>query len=217
MNAPLPNPFRGKIPKRREIEGIRPITREDLPRLLGPRDNSASIPQRLRESHHDIARLLATGLDLARIAAITGYSTNRVWQLSQSPAMVNLVAHYRSHLDTTFLAAAEPYYDLATRNMLAAERHLADRIAELDEDGELLSVREALAISRDAADRFGYSKRQTNLNVNADFAALLEKAIERSGKGPIIDGTPASSLDAPRRPPGATVAQPQAAPLRRLA
>lgn len=184
---------RAKIYPKREIESIRAIEREDLPRLLGPRDRTAAHPHRLKESHHEVARFIAAGFEYSRIGTLTGYSYNRIHTLADSPAMKELVAHYRAKIDESFIAAQDAYYDLATRNMLAAERHLSDRIAELDEDGELLPVRDAIAISRDAADRFGYGKKQTNLNVNADFAAMLEKAIERSGK--TIDDPGHSSLD----------------------
>jgi hypothetical protein len=36
-------------------------------------------------------------------------------------------------------------------------------------------------------DRFGYGKRQTNVNVNVDFAKRLEAAITRSTRREIID------------------------------
>jgi hypothetical protein len=208
------NPFQGRPRRRIVIESVRAITRQDLPRILKPRDKSATIPQKLRESHHTIARLLATGLSQTRVAFLTGYTPTRVNQLATAPAMQDLIANYRAQATESFVETVDAFYDLATANMLAAERHLADRIGELDEVGELLSVREALAISRDAADRFGYGKKQTNLNVNADFAALLEKAIAKSGK--IIDGV---SSPAPRQALGAPTTQPReapSAPLRRL-
>lgn len=177
---------RGRIGSSRKIAAIRSITREDLPRLLGPRDRAASMPQKLRDSHHTIARMLATGMKRKRICELTGYTYNRISTLAASPAMAELVAHYRAQIDAAFIESQDAFFNIATQNMLAAERHIADRIAELDEEGELLPVRDAIAISRDAADRFGYGKKQTNVNVNTDFAQLLERAITRSAK--VIDG-----------------------------
>lgn len=181
---PIP---RGKIKPTREIESIRSITREDLPRLLGPRDKSQSMPKRLRDSHHTVARLLAMGHSAKLVAEMTGYSHNRVSQLASSPAMIELVATYRAKIDEIWDENIDAYAALAVRNMIAAERQLADKLDAADEEGELLPTRELIAISRDAADRFGYGKRQTNVNVNADFASMLEKAIARSGKQ--IEGT----------------------------
>ena len=174
---------RGVIPKKVKF-ALRSATREDLVRLEGTR--SKVHPAKLRHSHHMVARLAAAGLRLQQIADQTGYAYNRVSVLLGSPAMKDLVAHYKGVIDKTYAEGIDAYFQLATGNMIAAERHIADRIAECDEAGELLPVREAIAISRDAADRFGYGKKQTNVNVNVDFAAKLET---RNARLKTIDGT----------------------------
>lgn len=177
-----------------------PLTAADLERLREPRFVATS-PQKLRDSHHMIARLAASGKRPGEIAALVGYSRERVTVLLLSPAMEELVAVYRAKVDEAFVESQDAFFELATRNMLAAERHIADHIAELDESGELLPVRTALAISRDAADRFGYGKKTQNLNINVDFASQLERAIKRSGKGPALEGTTTTvaQTPAPRR------------------
>lgn len=159
----------------------------DLEKLREPR-HVASTPQKLRDSHHMIARLAAMGLRPGKIAEQTGYSRERITALLTSPAMDELVALYRRKVDEEFVEGADAYFTVATSNMLAAERHIADAIAEADEAGELIPIRTALAISRDAADRFGYGKKTQNLNINVDFASQLERAIARSGKGPLLEG-----------------------------
>ena len=180
----------------------------DLERLKEPR-YVASTPQKLRDSHHMIARLAAMGLRGTKIAEQVGYSYQRVQALLASPAMDELVAKYRLKVDDEFVEQADSFFSLATSNMLAAERHIADAIAEADEAGELIPIRTALAISRDAADRFGYGKKTQNLNINVDFAAQLEKAIKRSGKtidsvaesAPVRQLAPASSKRTPTQQP----------------
>ena len=179
----------------------------DLERLKQPR-YVASTPQRLRDSHHMIARLAATGLRPFQIAEQTGYSTVRVRDLLASPAMEELVALYRKKVDAEFVESTDAYFTLATSNMVAAERHIADAIAEADEAGELIPIRTALAISRDAADRFGYGKKTQNLNINVDFADKLEKAIKRSGK--TIEAVPVqASATSSLHSPGPPQAQPR--------
>lgn len=170
--------------KAREIKiaSVRAITREDLPRLLGPRDKSMSLPGRIRDSHHDVARLLAFGHSHAKVSEITGYSFNRISQLATSPAMKELISQYRGKIDEIWAENVDAYAKLALRNMVAAERQISDRLDEADAEGETLPVRDLIAISRDAADRFGYSKKETRVNLNVDFAAQLENAIKRSGK-----------------------------------
>ncbi len=163
-------------------------------------------PQKLRESHHQVARLVATGLRDVIIAERTGYTPTRIGQLKASPAFMQIVSGYKAMLDGEFVEEADAYFKLAFGNMIASERHIADHLAEADEMGELIPIKTALAISRDAADRFGYGKRQTNLNVNVDFAAKLEDAIRRSGKlidvapGGTTITTPLAPAQAPLRP-----------------
>lgn len=176
----LANPFRGKIALPRDIVGIRPITREDLPRLLGPRDNSSANPKRIKESHHTVAKLLSIGLDNERVAALTGYSLTRISTLANAPAMAELVAQYRASVAENWLDTVDLYHDLMVTNKLKAERMIHDRLEEADADGDVLPFRDLLAISRDAADRTGHGKNRTNLNINADFASLLEQRIARA-------------------------------------
>lgn len=192
---------KGAIPQPIPIGQPTALVAADLERLKQPRF-VASTPQKLRDSHHMIARLAAAGLRPFEIEQKTTYSRVRIIQLLASPAMEELVAQYRKKVDDTFVESVDKYVELATGNMLAAERHIADRIAELDEQGELLEVRTALAISRDAADRFGYGKKSQVTNLNVDFAAQLERAIARSGKQ--IEGTtaqPSSYLQQAGVPP----------------
>jgi hypothetical protein len=193
------------------------LVASDLERLKEPRFVAPTL-QKLRDSHHMIARLAAMGLRTTKIAEQVGYSYQRVQALLASPAMDELVAKYRLKVDDEFVEQADSFFSIATSNMLAAERHIADAIAEADEAGELIPIRTALAISRDAADRFGYGKKTQNLNINVDFAAQLEKAIKRSGKtiDSVADSGPARQLPAPqssqRTPTQQPVIQPQ--PLR---
>lgn len=166
--------------------------------LTLPREDSHVFPAKLRESHHSVARLLALGMSHQDAADRTGYSYNRIQQLSEAPAMKELVAKYRSKLDDSFALSADEYHTLLFSNMVAAERHISDQIAELDEVGELLPISKALAIARDGADRLGYGKkRESTVNINLDFAARLEGAIARSGK--VIDVSRSDSTGAASR------------------
>lgn len=165
-----------------QLGPIRPMTKEDMASALQKAFIPVVTPGKLRDSHHRVARLAASGLRQFEISERTGYSTQRVWVLLQSPAMVELIATYRGKVDAAFERSQDEYYALATGNMLKAERQIGDRLDKADDEGTDLPIKDLVSISRDAADRFGYGKRSTNVNVNADFAAELEKAIARSGK-----------------------------------
>lgn len=145
--------------------------------------SGAGILKRLRDPHHRVARLFAAGLRIGEIVERTGYSYQRISTLQRDPAFQELIALNREKVNAAFEREQDEYAKLATSNMLKAETQLAEKLEEAEENNEFLPTRDLIAISRDAADRFGYGKRQMNLNVNADFASLLEKAIQRSGKG----------------------------------
>jgi hypothetical protein len=159
------------------------MTRDDLAALRAPAKKPTV--KKLRDSHHQLARLAASGLTNLDIAARSGRSLASIVILKQDPAMIELIEHYRGLLTESWRESADAYYDLIYSNQLKAERQIADKLDEADERGELLPTRELIAIARDAADRTGYGKRSTNVNVNVDFAAKLEAAMARSQK--VID------------------------------
>lgn len=190
---------KGAIAKKFTVDTVRELTREELGLLAEPRQRQPGVA-RFRDPHHRLARLISSGLRYDDVAAKSGYSKGRVLTLMQDPAFLELVASYRDQVTGQFLEAVDDYYEMATGNMLKAERQIAEKLEIAEENGETLPTRDLLAISRDAADRFGYGKKQTNVNVNIDFAAQLEKAIKRSGK--IIEGKESPRLGVtPGAPP----------------
>ncbi len=178
---------RGKISTKPEILSVRPLTREDLNLIAERKADSDGRPlqgavRRFRDPHHQVARLFASGLRLREVADRCGYSYQRVHVLHSDPAFQQLIAKYREKVDASFVANADEFYDLATSNMRKAETMIAERLEKAEEEDIDLPLKTLVDISGDRMDRFGYGKRQMNLNVNADFASLLEKAIQRSGK-----------------------------------
>lgn len=162
------------------VTNIRPLVEADLEALRQP--SAGTRLKTIRDSHHKIARLLASGLPLYEVAEQTGYSYVRISMLRSDPSIIELVAHYRNMLTEDWRDEQATFQTVAMRNMAAAERQLADKLDAADAAGELLPTRELLAISSDRMDRFGYGKKNMNVNVNVDFAAKLEAAIARTRK-----------------------------------
>lgn len=205
---------RGRLAKPRGISNVREITKEDLALLYEKRTNVVTISQ-IRDSHHRVARMVAMGARDAEIAEACGYSIQRVRTLRPDPGFKQLVAEYREMITEAWKEEVSAYEKLATSNMLKSERMIADRLDKADEEEVPVPIKDLLAISRDAADRFGFGKRQTNINVNADFASQLEKMINRSKT---IDGTattvdPAPTLAPAEGPPAPVHPSPQASEL----
>ena len=168
----------GRYPKV-DISAVRDLTRDDLHILAKPRAKLRAA-DRFKDSHHRIARLFAAGLRSSEVIAKTGYSRDRVSVLHQDPSFQELIASYRKKVDEAFVESIDQYFEVATGNMLTAERMIAQKLELAEDEGDLPSFRDLHAISRDAADRFGYGKKSTNINVNVDFATKLERARQRS-------------------------------------
>lgn len=158
------------------------LTAQDMLRLEAPRPKGQAI-QRLRDRHHVLARLIASGVAHGKAAAVMGMSVNRVSLLCNDPAFSNLVATYRKdeNLMGAVLGPLDAYAELATGNAMMAEQLVRDRLEDAEEaDEPTIPMKELLQISRDAADRFGFGKRSTQTNVNIDFVARLDAAVKRS-------------------------------------
>ena len=138
--------------------------------------------ERLRDSHRRVARLAAQGLRNRQIAEATGFCEQRVWQLLRSPAMIELVEHFRGLVDSAFAHDQDHYYSIARSNMVKAERMISDRLEEADLGEVKISVKDLKAIARDAADRFGYGKRKTEIRATFSFAEKMEAAQRRSNE-----------------------------------
>jgi hypothetical protein len=160
-----------------QILAVRELTVDEVATM---RPAKSAAVAKLRDSHHRIARLLAAGLRYAQVAERTGYSYQRIATLATDPAMAELVSLYRSEENAAFYASRDDYYELILSNGLKAERMIADQLDAADEAGEAIPLSRLLPIARDAADRTGYGKRATQVNVNIDFAAQLDRAIKRS-------------------------------------
>lgn len=183
---------RGTVMKTWKIE-VRDLTKDDLPILAAPRAKVGAV-KRFRDPHHKLAKLMAWGLRIGDAAAKSGYSVTRAAQLNEDPAFRELVARYATDITEKWDENVEDFVEMATGNMIKAERQIAERLEKADEDDELLPVRDLIAISRDAADRLGFGKKQTNVNVNVNFAAQLEQRMKRAKNVTPIAGEPSPPL-----------------------
>ena len=178
-------PLRGKIAKTMRLIEVIPLTRSDLETLRLPRARTQA--QRFREAHHRIAQLLAKGLSQMDVARVVGYSVTRISQLEADPSFQQLIAVYRERENERTDEIIDPVKELAEHLTMRYLRAAADNLDRAEDEGELIPLKTAIMGAGDLMDRFGYGKRQMNVNVNVDFAAQLEKARARSSK--VIDMT----------------------------
>lgn len=192
----------GRPAKFPSIDGVRELEQVEVERLKPGREPAVKA---LRDSHHMIARLCAIGLRTTEIAERTGYSIARVSVLRNDPAFRELVEQYKVDVDESFRENVDEYFSLVAKNRTLSARLINDKLSEI-EDLDDVSIRELVAVHSDSADRTGYPKRSVAVNVNVDFAARLDQAIQRSNRAKIIEHSPAldsSALDGEGTPPPA--------------
>lgn len=152
----------------------------------------------IRDSHHMMARLFALGHTRDEVANMTGYTRERVGQIRSDQAFSELVAHYSKTVDEAMAQSADEYFSLAEMARIKSMRMIVDKLDDVGDNLEGISIRELVTVHADAADRTGYGKRSTQVNVNVDFASRLDQAIARSNKAKVIDqpAAPPSLVDA---------------------
>ena len=184
MNGEL---HRGKLARAPVITSMRNLTREDLAILREKRPPPAPIKQ-YREAHHRLARLIAAALPDYKIAEITGYSITRICTFKQNPAGQNLIAVYRQQVAERDFNQFDEMRTALFSNMLRAEKQIEAHLDNSDETGELLPIKVLDRMVEMRADRTGFGKQTTNVNVNVGMGTEIDRAIAASGKATVIEG-----------------------------
>jgi|SRR5215831_2176218 len=149
------------------------------------------IIERFRFSHHNVAMMFAMGMTVQEISRKTGFTQRRLLILLDDPTFNELIDHYRNqHLDRMLTALPNAIEDMDFVRV-ATVRKMREAIEESDETGEPIGIPNLVRMHGEMADRTGYSKHTLKTVVNVSFAESLDRAIERSGKGPelkLIEG-----------------------------
>lgn len=152
--SPGPPRINGNLTRDTQAVFVRDLNQADVQALEGPR--GAHLPrsiQRIRASHHALARCLAGGMKASQAALVTGYTQTRISLLQQDPTFQGLVADYQFESKEIFADMHERMTNLS----LDAIEELQDRLADAPEafsTGMLLDVVKAFA------DRTGHGPGQ---------------------------------------------------------
>lgn len=179
------------------------VQQEDLARLVaagsrplrhgdGSTTHSGDLA-RIKEQHHAVARLIASGLSQTLVASITGYTQSYMSVLLNNPAMTELVSHYRAQLTNGAEVVAERLKHIALKAV--------DALAEDLEAGEL-DANEKLALAKLGLDRSGHgphSKVSTvtehHLFDHAELQRMNREARRASDADIIRQALPAPAIE----------------------
>lgn len=181
--------FKGRPARPVECEIVRHLTEADLahPGLDAEKGTRPVLIKNLRDSHHALARCLATGMSAHEASIYTGYTPSRISILKADPTFIELLEFYRTAPDA-------PIADLAQRHAtiaLTSAQLMLERLEGGPDGTEAPSESFILDAAKFAADRTGHGPqtKNTNLNVNINLAERLAKGRARaelggSGVGP---------------------------------
>lgn len=176
----------GGVPSRRgrkksplSVEVIGEITEAEALDLLSlpSVDSAVNHIQRLKTSHHNLARLISEGRSDVEASSITGYTPVRIRQLKEDPAFQELLNYYSSQVE-------EVYVNVHQRLATFGQDILEELQTRLENDPNGFTVRELKELMAESLDRGGYGKTSTQVhtldsNVTDLLAAVKEEVRSR--------------------------------------
>lgn len=154
--GPAVPPSRGRRPAPLSFSYVRDLGEQDILLLIQNPSRDVTTPsiKRLKTSHHNLARLLASGTTQAEASLITGYSPSRISILLHDPAFSELMAYYAEQTKEIYVNVHQRLADVGTM----ALEEIQER---LEEQPEKFSTKELLDTLAATLDRGGYGPKST--------------------------------------------------------
>lgn len=139
----------------------------------------------IRETHHQLARLLASGLKAVEVSAITGFSQSRISTLQHDPAFTELLEFYRENENSRM---ADVSGQLAALS-LDATQEIRDR---LHDSPAGFKNRELMELATIMLDRTGFGpssnvvNKNLNVNMTGEFLQELKNKITQGQRGNVV-------------------------------
>lgn len=128
-----------------------PLTLADL-EAQAPK--SPKVVAKIRDSHHQLARLVAEGQKVVDISFTTGYTPGHINRLMADPAFQELVSHYKDVVQEKYLNVHERISALATDTIQEIR-------SRLDENPEDFTVAALTELAKVTLDRSGFGPQKT--------------------------------------------------------
>src|SRR5215471_5055168 len=147
------------------MEVERPLEPEDIAMLaLEPAPVKAPALKRIRDSHHALARVVASGMSNVEASNVTGFDSTYISILKSDPTFNELLAYYKENEAAVQAELRERMVTMA----LDVGQELRDRVLHTPESIEFNDLRN---LFKDLADRTGHGPSQT---VNQNFNVVDE-------------------------------------------
>lgn len=173
-----------------------PLTRADL-QVLSENSKGFDEPrkplERLKERHHALARLLASGdMTDGEAGILTGYNQPTISILKQDPTFIELLDFYRNEVNLEFRSFQAKLARLGGDSIDELQRRV-------EESPEELGAAFLLDIVTKVADRTGNgptssTTSKTEVNVTLDLSARMKLAREKANAA-MIDITPKAAAE----------------------
>jgi hypothetical protein len=167
---------RGRATKAVVAVQTRELIPADLALLATEKGSKSPSLKELKDSHHSLARVLATGAKPAEASLITGYSGSRISILLADPAFAELLAFYRANADVKLGDFQDRLADIAKMTQAEIRQRLED-------NPESFEVDELRKLMMDASDRIGHgpsSKSTQTVNLNVGMAERMARGLSRA-------------------------------------
>lgn len=165
----------GRRPTALDIELIGEVKMDDLVQRqqgAGLVANKPASLARIRGIHHELARMLASGMKPAEISAATGYCASRISTLQNDPMFKELVDFYTN-------SQKEIFRDVNAQIATLASDAVGELQSRLETTPEQFSVGALTNLAQMALDRSGHAPVSKSVSVSgslADIKSIKEKA-----------------------------------------
>lgn len=129
-----------------------------------------TIVKRLRDSHHALARALASGMKVADASLATGYSPSRISMLQADPAFAELLDHYRRTKAEAIIDVEARALGLGADAMQELHERLMDNPEAITDPVLLETITKMLGIAG-----YGPVSRSINKNFNYGIGDRLDR------------------------------------------
>lgn len=151
------------------------LTEEDLLAQAAAPEGSTRAPPlvRIRQNHHNLAKLLASGMPEGEAAIVCGYSASRVSILKADPAFQELMHFYGAKKEALFGDVMGMVSGLAVDALMEIRERL-------EVDPSRVTTKDLLELVNSSLDRLGYKPAERHVHVHAatTIDALRAAAIE---------------------------------------